>query len=1537
MKINVEIVLRAVDRASKEVGKLSKSFKEVGKAGDSASKQATGSFRNIDRGAKNSTKAINNVNSSLGNLGKGFTSTSRSANSFTSTLNKSMRDGSRAVTTLRTSLTGLDAGLKRNSSTVRQTQSAVTGFGRTAISTFHQVGSTSSATAQRMASSMSTASREMSNSLMSVQRTANLTGDSINRSIITGTRQANTGFSNLSRAWSNTTSALRKGISSVVDSFGSLNGAISGAIAGFGTLEMASIGFGGAMNRQLLESWMRMKISTAQAREYSKVISEVNMKSPAPSSFINQLLSGAVVRQTNLSAGALKLLGQSASDYFVASQMMGKSAIETQMDLIEYIQTGNTSQLERDSIIKNQIDKLKDQATVEARIKALNDALVKEGYKGISQLDSAKIKFEEFKGRIEETLIVIASRMLPVVDKILTAFNNLDSATGGWASTILVVSGGFIAVAGSIGFALSTLQPFTASLSSITGIIRAGGWAGVFSELGSRISMVTGVFSTLRARILESAMAQRLFNAEAGAGIIATLRMSVASGLAGIKNLFLAGATNLVAGAQALLNAVMSMNPIVLVIIAITGLIAVLLYLWKTNEGFRQAVMKLWGALQGLGNYIMGGLRKAWDDFMKSLDGVRKAMEPFISAIQGSLTNAFNTLKGGVDWVISGLKGLLAPVGPAVSGFLRMAYAIVFTGDGARMLIDKLGPLGYVLAWIINPIRTLFFAFQQLKLAWDQWANSVEGRKVLNDLGVAFNQLKEALRQLGEAFQPVIDALKDAWGEFSKIWSPANETGKALKKAGDGAKEVGDKSKGAQGPLAIFVEAIKVVAWILQNVVIPALRIFIGIITFLTPHIRMIASAFAMLIGALTWLGGIIWQIISTLFALQSAFTSAFGGALASAFQFISGIISFPGQVLGILWQVITGQISWSQAIQRLMSTTAMRMVMGFIRWLMGLPGRVFSILLQVISRVTGFSPRALSSAGKVGANIIKGLVQKVSEAPGKVWSEMLKIGERIMQAGSDLYNKAKEVGKKILNGLLGALGIKSPGYMYYAVSGELTRISKEFKNRTGEVKGAVEGYGEAMVNSMRGSVKLPVPEAKVDVSGAVSGVNETVSNVAGGLKGVTSISADAMKGVINTTQEGIKEWTGLYKTGTGNIQSVMDSGLKKVIEVNAKGQVKNQAILKSGTDGMVKTTKSGLESIKRSWNDMKGKVVASANATKTQVTSHISTLGGNIKRFYRLVQNPGGAGGPAGPGPIGAGFMRGLRVSVPCSTCSAPPLPLTSTNGEALTRPLPEMQRRTVRIKRIVEEYMKSLKDPRFGFGWDYSGEWIPWVKEKIGSWPVNFLPGLKVKVGDFATWPPRGLAGNLIAFRSLMSAIIGRTRYAFYYGSSGLSPAELIRRGAFNCYDGARIVTAYARAFGLPASIRCGLSWNGIRHCAANVGGMWFDTTAFQHGYGWTSPAVKGYGGGAYVESALKTHARAGAGAVVSRDVGVSLDHNVTLEVKVKGDGVSASEVKSALTDKGVIDGIRRGLVEDEGFKSRLLRVIGEAISREERYYGL
>ena len=50
--------------------------------------------------------------------------------------------------------------------------------------------------------------------------------------------------------------------------------------------------------------------------------------------------------------------------------------------------------------------------------------------------------------------------------------------------------------------------------------------------------------------------------------------------------------------AQAILNKTMLSNPFVAILTAVVGLVTAFIYLWKTNEGFRDAVKNIWKNIQ---------------------------------------------------------------------------------------------------------------------------------------------------------------------------------------------------------------------------------------------------------------------------------------------------------------------------------------------------------------------------------------------------------------------------------------------------------------------------------------------------------------------------------------------------------------------------------------------------------------------------------------------------------------------------------------------------------------------------------------------------------------------------------------------------------------------------------------------------------------------------------------------------------------------------------------------------------------------------
>lgn len=289
------------------------------------------------------------------------------------------------------------------------------------------------------------------------------------------------------------------------------------------------------------------------------------------------------------------------------------------------------------------------------------------------------------------------------------------------------------------------------------------------------------------------------------------------------------------------------------------------------------------------------------------------------------------------------------------------------------------------------------------------------------------------------------------------------------------------------------------------------------------------------------------------------------------------------------------------------------------------------------------------------------------------------------------------------------------------------------------------------------------------------------------------------------------------------------------------------------------------VNNVKNAFATMKQKLVDSAKAIYDGVwTNHLKPLMDKIGEFWNKITNPGSwFGGASGsPGKAGspgvAGFYSGYAGS---STRTRPGIRASKNNNifSGLGNAIKSQANQFVLNSGMTEDprfpgyagamdTKKKIIDPRecqakygnncyAGDGWDIASNWISEIKNMITGWSANIF-GSSIPIMDLANGK-----GNLGIFEMLASHLISGTRYEFYYNGR-YSDKEALQRGAFNCWDGAEILIDLARGLGLSASMGRGL-WNGFGHVWAVINGKNFDTTAFQHGYGWTSPKVTGYAG--------------------------------------------------------------------------------------------
>ena len=126
-------------------------------------------------------------------------------------------------------------------------------------------------------------------------------------------------------------------------------------------------------------------------------------------------------------------------------------------------------------------------------------------------------------------------------------------------------------------------------------------------------------------------------------------------------------ATKGAALAQAALNAVMNLNPFVLIVSLIAGVVAALVVLWNTNEGFRNFCKDAWEDIKNFGVNAWNGIKEGWSD-------AKDWGKNLIDNIKNGIAEKWDSLKNWFKDKISGLFDFGSSNGGSGEGWLRNLF-----------------------------------------------------------------------------------------------------------------------------------------------------------------------------------------------------------------------------------------------------------------------------------------------------------------------------------------------------------------------------------------------------------------------------------------------------------------------------------------------------------------------------------------------------------------------------------------------------------------------------------------------------------------------------------------------------------------------------------------------------------------------------------------------------------------------------------------------------------------------------------------------
>lgn len=368
-----------------------------------------------------------------------------------------------------------------------------------------------------------------------------------------------------------------------------------------------------------------------------------------------------------------------------------------------------------------------------------------------------KVTLNELKNTVMQFGQTILTSAAPIIDQfsdkvkaLCEWFGSLDE---GQQQTIIKV-GLFVAAIAPLSIALGKVG------QGVKGAVNGfKAMRDVVTKVIAKVAAKTAATTADAAAETASTVASAANTTATSAGTAATLAHTVA--------------TKAAAAGQWLLNAAMSANPIGIVVLAIAGLVAGFIALYKNSETFRNAVNKLWTAVKEafgkIAEVVSNVFGKVKETVSGAWDKVKTATSEKLSSLKETVSGAFNKVKETMGTVLGaaketvseklnniksayeenggGIKGVVAGAWEGIKGYYTAGLSFVDKLTGGKLteikkaFSDKLGEMKAAVSEKLAPIKEAFSnAFGKCKEIVTTVFETIK-----NVITVAFMAIKEII------------------------------------------------------------------------------------------------------------------------------------------------------------------------------------------------------------------------------------------------------------------------------------------------------------------------------------------------------------------------------------------------------------------------------------------------------------------------------------------------------------------------------------------------------------------------------------------------------------------------------------------------------------------------------------------------------------------------------------------------------------------------------------------------------------------------